>query len=319
MNVEVEPPSRSEIAGTLSSWAIPPSPSGRAAPWFLQRRLIGILHWLRRGRNVATRIRCVQAESFNKKVQLMHICLLCLFLNVFFETFFNFQSFSIVFIFLETYCKTSRVIPTWAWLPVADGGSSLCSVARGRLSSPDHGRVEAIVTAAWRNWQSPLISDRKIHFGKDKNPLWILGALFLRSEPEISLSFRSAFSSKLGTVYSPTSRILEMAVSMWHGLIWHTVCSTRWKEKWIKIVNVGNMAWFCKFVKSLESALFLYMEGWLAVYQSERKLRQHRFRTFVKRSAPGWLRLIELLIDMSPTEWHSGTFEKRIDRKQDSS
>eukprot|EP00435_Cladocopium_sp_Y103_P061267 s33_g22.t3 len=38
----------------------------------------------------------------------------------------------------------------------------------------------------------------------------------LQLEPEISLSFRSSFRSKLGAVYSPTSRVLEMAVKMQH-------------------------------------------------------------------------------------------------------
>ena len=192
----------------------------------------------------------------------------------------------------------------------ADGGSSLCSFARGRLSSPDHGRVEAIVTAAWPNWQSPLTTKKKDPFWKgqwakhritalvNKYKLWILGA-FLRSEPEISLSFRSSFSSKLGTVYSPTSRILEMAVSMWHGLIWRTVCSTRWEEKWLVFGIWGDHASLLRDWK----VRFLYMQGgWLpdseshatahsgiaicAVYQSE-QLRQHRFRTFVKRSGTG--------------------------------
>lgn len=36
----------------------------------------------------------------------------------------------------------------------------------------------------------------------------------LQLEPEISLAFRSSFHSKLGAVYSPTSRVLEMAVKM---------------------------------------------------------------------------------------------------------
>ena len=46
----------------------------------------------------------------------------------------------------------------------------------------------------------------------------------LRLEPEISLAFRSSFHSKLGGVYSPTSRVLEMAVKMcldeWKGMAW---------------------------------------------------------------------------------------------------
>ena len=148
----------------------------------------------------------------------------------------------------------------------ADGGSSLCSFARGRLSSPDHGRVEAIVTAAWPNWQSPLTTKKKDPFWKgqwakhritalvNKYKLWILGA-FLRSEPEISLSFRSSFSSKLGTVYSPTSRIFRDGCL---HVTWPDLAHCLQHEVGGKMVGVWNMGWSCKFVKRLESALFVH-------------------------------------------------------------
>ena len=60
----------------------------------------------------------------------------------------------------------------------------------------------------------------------------------LRLEPEISLAFRSSFHSKLGAVYSPTSRVLEMAVKM---------CLDHWKgmardglENWISRSKIGE-------------------------------------------------------------------------------
>ncbi|CAJ1375687.1 unnamed protein product [Effrenium voratum] len=40
----------------------------------------------------------------------------------------------------------------------------------------------------------------------------------LQAEPSIQLSFRSAFSSKHGTIYSPTTRGLDLAVQQYHAL-----------------------------------------------------------------------------------------------------
>jgi hypothetical protein len=96
------------------------------------------------------------------------------------------------------------------------------------------------------HWDSDNTSKSMFHCPLVSHVCFLLGVVhgagkywpLLRLEPEISLAFRSSFHSKLGAVYSPPSRVLEMAVKM---------CLDHWKgmardglENWISRSKIGE-------------------------------------------------------------------------------